>query len=41
MTRSIEKVILARPEPWCWMYTRWRHLPDGHDGEGYPAYAKR
>lgn len=39
MTRSLERVIREHPEPWCWMYKRWEHIPEGADPSKYPSYA--
>ena len=41
MTESVEKVIKSNPIPWCWMYKRWRFVPDTHELERYPYYANR
>lgn len=40
MTRSMEKVIRETPEYWCWMYRRWRLVPDHESLENYPSYAR-
>ena len=34
-------IIKSNPEQWLWMYKRWKFIPDGHDGQGFPYYARR
>lgn len=41
MTNSVTKVIKGTPQYWCWMYKRWRFVPDGEDASTYPWYARR
>lgn len=41
MTDSVARVIRDRPQYWCWMYKRWRFIPDGADATLYPWYARR
>ena len=41
MTRSIENIIRRQPEYWCWMYKRWRFIPEGQDPSAYPSYARK
>lgn len=41
MSHSVERVVRENPTPWCWMYKRWRFVPEDHDLEDYPDYAKR
>lgn len=40
MTDSVVKVIREQPEFWCWMYKRWRLVPEGQDLDRYPYYAR-
>jgi Kdo2-lipid IVA lauroyltransferase/acyltransferase len=40
MTAAMETVIRERPEYWCWMYKRWRFVPDHADRSRYPSYAR-
>lgn len=41
MSDSIVGVIRSEPEYWCWMYKRWRFIPDDQPYGAYPAYARR
>jgi len=40
MTHAMQAVILAEPQYWCWMYKRWRFIPEGQDRAKYPSYAR-
>ena len=40
MTSLCESVVRERPEQWFWMYKRWRYIPRGRSGDGYPFYAE-
>jgi lauroyl/myristoyl acyltransferase len=40
ITETFERQIAERPEPWLWMYKRWKYLPPGRDRDGFPFYAK-
>jgi KDO2-lipid IV(A) lauroyltransferase len=40
MTNSVINVIRQQPEFWCWMYKRWRLVPEGADIARYPSYAR-
>lgn len=40
MTRSMESIIRERPDYWCWMYQRWRIVPETEALSEYPAYAR-
>ena len=40
MTRSMEHVIRDKPEYWCWMYRRWRLVPETEPLDEYPGYAR-
>lgn len=37
----IESEIRRHPEAWLWLYKRWRFIPAGHSGEGFPSYTRR
>ncbi|WFB36437.1 hypothetical protein P3T73_01495 [Kiritimatiellota bacterium B12222] len=41
MTDSVAKVIHETPQYWCWMYKRWRFIPEGADANLYPWYARK
>ena len=41
MTDSVAKVIRETPQYWCWMYKRWRFIPEGADAKRYPWYARK
>ncbi|MGA0332509.1 MAG: lysophospholipid acyltransferase family protein [Kiritimatiellia bacterium] len=41
MTDSVTRVIRETPQYWCWMYKRWRFIPEGADADRYPWYARR
>lgn len=41
MTQAIESVIRETPEYWCWMYKRWKYIPEGESAARYPHYARR
>lgn len=38
---AMEYVIRKHPGQWLWMYKRWKYIPPGHSGSGYPFYARR
>ncbi len=40
MTDSVVKVIRDNPAYWCWMYKRWRLVPETEDLTRYPFYAR-
>ena len=40
LTSVMEREIRARPEYWLWCYKRFKLIPPGHDGEGFPYYAR-
>jgi KDO2-lipid IV(A) lauroyltransferase len=37
----IETEVRKSPECWLWMYKRWKLIPPGHSGEGFPFYARQ
>ncbi len=37
----VEDIIRKHPDHWLWMYKRWKYVPEGHDGKGYPFYARK
>lgn len=41
MTDSVARVIRRDPQYWCWMYKRWRFIPEDADAEKYPWYARK
>mgnify|MGYP000044147453 CR=1 FL=1 len=41
MTHSVTRVIRDTPQYWCWMYKRWRFIPEGADENQYPWYARK
>lgn len=41
MTHSVTRVIRETPQYWCWMYKRWRFIPEGADEKKYPWYARK
>lgn len=42
MTTAVEAIIRQDPVHWCWMYKRWRFVPDHAAMEAYPgSYARR
>jgi len=41
MTDSVARVIRDEPRYWCWMYKRWRFIPDDRSERDYPFYARR
>ena len=40
MTASVEAMVRKHPGYWLWLYKRWKFIPPGHDGAGYPFYAR-
>lgn len=36
---AMERMILANPEQWLWMYRRWKRYPYGEDPKRFPFYA--
>jgi KDO2-lipid IV(A) lauroyltransferase len=38
---AMEVVIRKHPGQWLWMYKRWKYIPSGHSGAGFPFYARR
>ena len=36
----IEDGIREHPGKWMWSYKRWKFIPEGHSGKGYPTYAR-
>lgn len=40
MTRCMESIIREQPAFWCWMYQRWRIVPESENLAEYPAYAR-
>jgi len=40
MTDSVVRVIREQPQYWCWMYKRWRLVPESEDLARYPDYAR-
>lgn len=36
----LENVIRKHPGKWLWMYKRWKYIPAGHDGKGFPYYSR-
>lgn len=41
MTDAVANIIRDTPQYWCWMYKRWRYIPEGEDAEKYPWYARK
>lgn len=40
IAETLENVVQTHPESWLWSYKRWKHIAPGHEGDGYPYYAK-
>ncbi|MBA4388598.1 MAG: hypothetical protein C0404_11490 [Verrucomicrobia bacterium] len=40
LARTLENVIRKHPDQWLWSYKRWKFIPAGHDGKGFPFYAR-
>lgn len=40
VVRSIERLLLAHPEHWLWMYKRWKYIAPERTSAEYPFYAK-
>ncbi len=38
---AMEDVVRNHPGQWLWMYKRWKYIPSGHSGSGYPFYTRR
>ena len=41
MTHAVERIIRENPVHWCWMYKRWRYIPQGSDSTRFPGYARQ
>jgi len=41
MTNSVVKVVRDTPQYWCWMYKRWKLIPEGANPADYPWYARK
>lgn len=35
-----QQTISDHPEPWLWMYKRWKYIPDGYERAKFPFYAR-
>jgi KDO2-lipid IV(A) lauroyltransferase len=40
LARLIEASVREHPGQWLWMYKRWKYIPPGSDGQGFPFYAR-
>ena len=39
ITHLVEEAVRAHPGEWGWMYKRWKYIPRGQPGDGYPFYS--
>lgn len=38
---EFERMVTENPGDWLWMYKRWRYIPIGFPGYGFPYYSER
>ena len=40
LAKMMEEQIRKHPGHWLWMYRRWKLVPEGHAGDGFPWYSR-